>query len=346
MAHKVTLQPSGHSFEVAEGQSILQAGLDSGYSLPYSCRTGICRTCRGTIREGRVDYGMVHPTYLPDSDKAKGYALLCQAQPLTDAVIELRELEGLAGIRVRVVPCRVAKIERPAPDVTILGVRLPMNENMLFLAGQYIDFLLKDGKRRSYSIASKPAAEGVTALELHVRHTPGGAFTDHVFGAMKERDILRFEGPLGTFYLREDSAKPIVMVASGTGFAPIKAMCEAAMEKGMKRPVSLYWGCRARRDLYMLDIPSAWEHPNFRFVPVLSDPTPECRWSGRIGFVHRAVMEDFHDLSGHQVYACGAPVMVDAARADFSAECKLPDEEFFADSFLTEADRAQPRAAP
>ena len=346
MAHKVTLQPSGHSFEVAEGQNILQAGLDSGYSLPYSCRTGICRTCRGTIREGRVDYGMVHPTYLPDSDKAKGYALLCQAQPLTDAVIELRELEGLAGIRVRVVPCRVAKIERPAPDVTMLGVRLPMNENMLFLAGQYIDFLLKDGKRRSYSIASKPAAEGVTALELHVRHTPGGAFTDHVFGAMKERDILRFEGPLGTFYLREDSAKPIVMVASGTGFAPIKAMCEAAMEKGMKRPVSLYWGCRARRDLYMLDIPSAWEHPNFRFVPVLSDPTPECRWSGRIGFVHRAVMEDFPDLSGHQVYACGAPVMVDAARADFSAECKLPDEEFFADSFLTEADRAQPRAAP
>ena len=346
MAHKVTLQPSGHSFEVAEGQNILQAGLDSGYSLPYSCRTGICRTCRGTIREGRVDYGMVHPTYLPDSDKAKGYALLCQAQPLTDAVIELRELEGLAGIRVRVVPCRVAKIERPAPDVTILGVRLPMNENMLFLAGQYIDFLLKDGKRRSYSIASKPAAEGVTALELHVRHTPGGAFTDHVFGAMKERDILRFEGPLGTFYLREDSAKPIVMVASGTGFAPIKAMCEAAMEKGMKRPVSLYWGCRARRDLYMLDIPLAWEHPNFRFVPVLSDPTPECRWSGRIGFVHRAVMEDFPDLSGHQVYACGAPVMVDAARADFSAECKLPDEEFFADSFLTEADRAQPRAAP
>ena len=346
MAHKVTLQPSGHSFEVAEGQNILQAGLDSGYSLPYSCRTGICRTCRGTIREGRVDYGMVHPTYLPDSDKAKGYALLCQAQPLTDAVIELRELEGLAGIRVRVVPCRVAKIERPAPDVTILGVRLPMNENMLFLAGQYIDFLLKDGKRRSYSIASKPAAEGVTALELHVRHTPGGAFTDHVFGAMKERDILRFEGPLGTFYLREDSAKPIVMVASGTGFAPIKAMCEAAMEKGMKRPVSLYWGCRARRDLYMLDIPSAWEHPNFRFVPVLSEPKPEDGWNGRTGFVHVALMADMPDLSGHQVYACGAPVMVDAARADFSAECKLPDEEFFADSFLTEADRAQPRAAP
>jgi CDP-4-dehydro-6-deoxyglucose reductase len=339
MAYRVTLKPSGHSYEVAEGQNILQAGLDAGNSMPYSCRTGVCRTCRGTLREGKVDYGMVHPTYLPDSDKAKGYALLCQAQPLSDVVIEVRELEGLAGIRVRTVPCRVAKIERPAPDVAVLSLRLPMNENMLFLAGQYVDFLLKDGKRRSYSIASKPVPEGVTAIQLHVRHTPGGAFTDHVFNTMKERDILRFEGPLGTFYLREDSDKPIVMVASGTGFAPIKAMCEVALGKGMERPITLYWGCRVKRDLYMLDVPAAWQHPNLRFVPVLSDPTPECQWIGRTGFVHRAVMEDFPDLSGHQVYACGAPVMVDAARADFSAKCGLVAEEFFADSFLTEADR-------
>jgi CDP-4-dehydro-6-deoxyglucose reductase, E3 len=345
MAYRVTLQPSGHSFEVAEGQNILQAGLDAGNCMPYSCRTGTCRTCRGTIQEGKVDYGFVHANYLPDSDKAKGYALLCQAQPLSDVVVEVRELEGLAGIRARVVPCRVAKIDRPAPDVAVLSLRLPMNENMLFLAGQYVDFLLKDGKRRSYSIASKPAPEGVTAIQLHVRHTPGGAFTDHVFSTMKERDILRFEGPLGTFYLRGDSEKPIVMVASGTGFAPIKAMCEVALEKGMKRPITLYWGCRAKRDLYMLDVPSAWQHPDFRFVPVLSDPTPECQWTGRTGFVHRSVMEDFPDLSGYQVYACGAPVMVDAARADFSAKCGLPAEEYFADSFLTEADRMHPAAA-
>jgi len=180
-----------------------------------------------------------------------------------------------------------------------------------------------------------------------VRHTPGGLFTDHVFGTMKERDILRFEGPLGTFYLREDSAKPIIMVASGTGFAPIKAMVGYALEHKMidMRPVSLYWGCRAKRDLYMLETPAAWQHPNFRFVPVLSDATVECDWSGRIGFVHRAVMEDFSDLSGHQVYACGAPVMVEAARTDFVAQRGLPAEEFFADSFLTEADRLQPAAA-
>lgn len=336
---KVTLQPSGHSFDVPEGKNILQAGLDAGFSMPYSCRTGTCKTCRGMIREGRVDYGFTHPNYLPDSDKAKGYALLCQATPLTECVIEVHELEGLAGIKPRLSPCRVTKIDKRAPDVAVVSLRLPSNENMLFLAGQYIDFLLKDGKRRSYSIASKPAPEGVTQLELHIRHTPGGAFTDHVFGPMKEKDILRFEGPLGTFYLREESDKPIVMVASGTGFAPIKAICESMLAKGMKRPVTLYWGCRAKRDLYMLEVPSSWQDANLRFVPVLSDPTPECQWSGRKGFVHRAVMEDFPDLSGHQVYACGAPVMVDAARADFVAKCGLPAEEFLADSFLTEADR-------
>jgi CDP-4-dehydro-6-deoxyglucose reductase len=282
----------------------------------------------------------VHPTYLPDSDKAKGYALLCQARPLSDVVIAVRELEGLAGIRPRVVPCRVEKLAKPAPDVALIGLRLPMNENFRFLAGQYVDILLKDGRRRSYSIANAPKPEGVTALELHIRHTPGGAFTDHVFAALKVRELLRFEGPLGTFYLRDDSHKPIVMVAGGTGFAPLKAMCEQALETGLKRPIALYWGCRTRRDLYLLELPQSWSHPRLRFVPVLSHATPECRWTGRTGFVHRAVMEDFPDLSGHQVYACGAPAMVDAARADFGAECGLPADEFYADSFLTEADKA------
>src|SRR5437016_56614 len=342
MAHRVTLRPSGHSYDVEEGKTVLQAGLDAGYMLPYSCRAGVCRTCRGTIVEGSVDYGAVHATYLPDSDKAKGYALLCQAKPLSDLTVEVREVHG---VRPRIIPCRVERLEKPAPDVAILGLRLPMNENFRFLAGQYIDILLKDAKRRSYSIANPPRPEGVTALQVHVRHTPGGLFTDRVFSTLKERELLRFEGPLGTFFLREESDKPIVMVASGTGFAPIKAMCENALERGMKRPITLYWGCRAKRDLYLLDVPASWKHESLKFIPVLSDPTPECRWTDRTGFVHRAVMRDFPDMSGVQVYACGAPVMVDAARRDFVAQCNLPAEEFFADSFLTEADKAPAAAA-
>jgi CDP-4-dehydro-6-deoxyglucose reductase len=333
MTHRVTLQPSGHSYEVPEGHNVLQAGLDAGFMMPYSCRSGVCRTCRGTVVEGKLDYGAVHPTYLPDSDKAKGYALLCQAKPLSDLVIEVREVKGM---RPRVIPCRVERLEKPAPDVAVIGLRLPMNENFRFLAGQYIDFLLKDGKRRSYSLATKPDPGGVTALEIHVRHTPGGLFTDHVFGKLKVRDLLRFEGPLGSFYLREDSDKPIVMLASGTGFAPIKAICELAFEKKIRRPITLYWGCRLKRDLYQLDVAEKWSAPGFKFVPVLSDE----KWSGRTGFVHRAVMEDFPDMSDVQVYACGAPVVIEAARRDFSAQCKLPLEEFYADSFLTEADKA------
>jgi len=331
MGFTVTLKPSGHTFEVPEGQNVLQAGLGAGHMLPYSCRAGVCRTCRGTILDGKVDYGLVHETYLPDADKAKGYALLCQAKPLSDLVVEVREVQG---VRPRTIPCRVERLEKPAPDVAVIGLRLPMNENFRFLAGQYIDFLLKDGKRRSYSLAVRPDPAGITALEIHVRHTPGGVFTDHVFASLKVRDLLRFEGPLGSFYLREDSNKPIVMLASGTGFAPIKALCEHALEKKISRPITLYWGVRLKRDLYMLDLPRSW--PHVKFIPVLSDET----WDGRMGFVHRAVMEDFPDLSGHQVYACGAPIVVESARRDFSAQCKLPPDEFYADSFLTEADKA------
>ncbi|MDQ5849079.1 MAG: CDP-6-deoxy-delta-3,4-glucoseen reductase [Pseudomonadota bacterium] len=331
MSYRITLKPSGHSYEAEEGKNVLQAGLDAGHMLPYSCRSGVCRTCRGTILDGEVDYGLVHATYLPDSDKAKGYALLCQAKPLSDLVLEVHEVKG---VRPRIIPCRVERLDKPAPDVAVVGLRLPMNENFRFLAGQYVDLLLKDGKRRSYSLATRPDPGGVTALEIHVRHTPGGLFTDHAFGKMKVRDLLRFEGPLGSFYLREDSDKPIVMLASGTGFAPIKAICEYALEKKISRPITLYWGGRVKRDLYMLDVAASW--PHVKFIPVLSDE----KWQGRMGFVHRAVMEDFPDMSGVQVYACGAPIVVESARRDFSAQCRLPADEFYADSFLTEADKA------
>ncbi len=343
MTFQVTLQPSGHQFQVEPDEKILEAGIKAGLSIPYSCRSGVCRSCRGTVLEGEVDFGDVHPTYLPDSDKAKGLALLCSARAKSDLVVEIAELEGLAGIKPGIVPCRVVKIERPSADVAVLDLRLPMNENMRFMAGQYVDFLLKDGKRRSYSIASKPSAEGVSHIELHIRHVPGGHFTDRLFaGEVKEREVMRFEGPLGSFYLREDSNKPIIFLASGTGFAPIKAMIEHAVARGSQRPMQLYWGCRKPADLYMAALPEQWarEVPGFRYVPVLSEVSAQDGWQGRTGLVHQAVMADHPDLSGHEVYACGVPVMVDAAQRDFLAQCGLPEDAFFADSFLDESSKA------
>ena len=344
MAFRVTLEPSGHSFEAAEGRNVLRSALESGFNLPYSCRAGGCSTCKARIVAGSVDHALSSDTYLPQSLRDEGFALLCQAKPLSDLTVAVEELT-LHLAQPNIVPCRVKQIRKLAPDVVALHLRTPYNDNMLFAAGQYIDFLLEGDKRRSYSIANAPMLEGgMMDLEIHIRHTPGGLFTDRVFTKLKTNEVLRFEGPLGTFYLREDTTKPIIFLAGGTGFGPIKAIVEYALRRNVSaaRPIALYWGCRSKQDLYMPDLPQQWadETPNFRFVPVLSDALSEDNWTGRTGFVHRAVLGDFPDLSGHQVYACGAPVMVDAARRDFTAQADLPAAEFFADSFLTEAELA------
>jgi CDP-4-dehydro-6-deoxyglucose reductase, E3 len=332
---KVKVQPSGHEFDVDEGESVLTAALRQHLVLPYGCRNGACGSCKGRILEGRVDYGVYQRKALTEEEKAQGKALFCQAKPLTELVIEARTIGAARDIPIRTLPCRVQKMERLADDVIVLHLRLPANERLQFLAGQYLEFLLKDGSRRSFSMGNAPHDDEL--IQLHVRHVAGGQFTDHVFGKMKERDILRLEAPLGTFFLREDSAKPIVFVASGTGFAPIKSIIEHALHKGVARPMVLYWGGRRPKDLYMDALARRWP---IQYIPVVSDALPEDRWAGRTGFVHRAVMEDFPDLSAHQVYACGVPVMVDAAKRDFTQQCRLPEEEFFADSFTTQADLA------
>ena len=338
--HRVTVLPAKVEFEVEDGESVLIAALRQGYILPYGCKSGACSSCKGKVLEGRVDYGVYQKKALPDFEREQGKALFCQAKPLTDLVIEARTVGAAKGIQIKTLPCRIQKMERVADDVMVLHLKLPANERLIFLAGQFIEFLLRDGSRRSFSMGNPP--HNAEVLELHVRHVAGGQFTDQVFGKMKERDILRFEGPLGTFFLREDSAKPIVFVASGTGFAPIKAIIEQAFHAGIGRSMTLYWGGRRPRDLYMNEIVQRWvaERPDFRYVPVISDALAEDAWTGRSGFVHRAVMEDFPDLSAHQVYACGVPIMVDSARRDFIAHCKLPEDEFYADSFTTQADVA------
>ena len=343
MPFEVVLQPSGKRFMVQEGSTILKAGHDADIPLPYSCRAGACRTCRGLILEGEVDYGHVHPTYLPIEEREQGYALLCQAQPLSNLVVEVQELDIMGSIRARVCPARVMEMRRVTPDVMVIRLKLPMNEDVQFLAGQFVEFVLSNGERRAYSIASAPSISGVTSIELHVRHTPGGLFTDYVFDGMQVHDLVRMEVPLGTFFLREDSDKPLVLLASGTGFAPMKSILEYARQKQISRPMTLYWGGRTRADLYEMDWVERYAAANagFQFVPVLSEASPACGWNGRTGFAHVAVMEDLPDLSRHQVYACGAPIVVESAKRDFAAQCGLPLQEFFADSFLDAGDRAR-----
>ena len=331
MSHKATLRPGNHVFAVEDNETILDAALREGHVIAYGCRNGACGTCKGTVLDGRVEYGSHQSSALTDAEKRQGYALFCQARPLTDIVIETREVNAAGGIQIKTLPCRVQKLELAAGDVMTLELKLPASERLQFLAGQYIDIILKDGTRRSLSMANAPHDDAF--LQLHLRNY-GGPFSRHVFNTMKVRDILRFEGPFGTFFLR-DSAKPIVLVASGTGFAPIKSIIEHAFHTGVKRPLQLYWGARKRADLYMDALPAKWvnEHSNFNYVPVLSEAPASDNWNGRTGLVHQAVMQDLPDLRDYQVYACGAPAMVEAAHRDFITQCGLPDEEFFSDSF-------------
>lgn len=344
MTHSVTVQPSGKQFEVTADELVLEAALRQGVVIPYGCKNGACGSCKAKVLAGEFEQENYSPAALREEERARGLALMCRTRPKTDLTIEARVI--LAGeIQIRKMPCRVASMKKVAPDVIIVELQVPANEKLQFLAGQFIEIILRDGTRRSYSMGSAPHVSD--RIELHLRHMPGGKFTDSVFGvtqpAMKERDILRFEGPMGTFFLREDSDKPMVLLASGTGFAPIKALVEHAAHKDIRRPMTLYWGGRRPHDLYMHELCEQWarDRPNFRYVPVISDALPEDHWTGRDGFVHRAVIADFPDLSGYQVYACGAPIVVDSARADFTSKCGLPEDEFYADSFTTAADLAK-----
>ena len=338
----ITLQPAARQFTVERDEAILPAAIRQGVGLPYGCRDGACGSCKSKLLQGRVIHGAHQLKALSVAEEEAGAILTCCAVPQTDCIVEARSVPGAGEYPVLKLPSRVMSIHKPAPDVAVLRLQLPANQNLQYRAGQYVEFILRDGARRSYSMANAPHNVGSPpSIELHLRHMPGGKFTEHVFSAMKEKDILRMEGPFGSFFLREESNKPIVLLASGTGFAPIKAIIEQLQHKASERPAVLYWGCRRKTDLYQHDWceQQAAQMPNLRYVPVLSEPSAEDEWHGRTGFVHQVVMQDCPDLSGHQVYACGVPVMVESAQRDFIAQCGLPDGEFFADAFTSEADK-------
>jgi CDP-4-dehydro-6-deoxyglucose reductase len=344
----ITIQPSGRSFTAQPGEAILTAGIRAGVGLPYGCKDGACGSCKCKKLEGIVVHGPHQSKALSDEEEANGFVLTCCGVPHSDVVLESRQVTQEGALPIKKMPTRVSLMEKKSADVMLLKLQLPANDTFTFHAGQYVEFILRDGARRSYSMANAPhtlAAGG--GLELHIRHMPGGKFTDPVFTTMKEKEILRVEGPYGSFFLREDSAKPMVLLAAGTGFAPIKAMIEHMQFKGITRPATLYWGGRRPADLYMDEWvkTKVMEMPNLRYVPVVSNALPEDGWTGRTGFVHLAVLEDVSDLSSYQVYACGAPIVVDSAHAAYTTQAGLPEDEFYADSFITEADKAHDASA-
>ena len=331
LVHTVTLKPSGHHFEVAPGETVLEAAQRAGVALPYSCRAGVCGSCKATLLQGRCEYPFNPPVALDASALAHHAVLLCQAVPMSDLLLEAREVPSVEDIVRRQLDMRVDEVWRLAPDV--IGLRLLPHAGqtpMKRLPGQYLDVLLQDGRRRPFSVANVPRADG--AIELHVRHVAGGGFTSWVNDQLRVGDTLRVEGPLGTLVPREDSERPMIFMAGGTGFAPIKAIVEHFIELGTRRPMRLYWGARNEAELYLRELAEGWARavPNLEFQAVVSDPEPAS--SLRHGLVHEAVLEDHPDLSDYDLYMGGPPAMIDASRQRF-LDAGLPEDHLYYDSF-------------
>jgi CDP-4-dehydro-6-deoxyglucose reductase len=335
MAYTVNNRSSGRRFTVNAGETVLDAAIRQGISLSYGCRSGLCGSCQGKVLEGEVHYDGELPPGLNAEEQAEGMALFCSAIPTSDLVIDARELNVMNDIPVRRLPCKVVDMEQLAHDVMRIYLKLPENERLQFMAGQYIEIILKDDRRRAFSLANAPHDD--RQLELHIRNVENGEFTDHVFKGMHVKDILRIEGPMGTFFLREESERPMIFMAGGTGFAPIKGIIEHAFVEGVDRPMYLYWGVRSIHDLYLGDLPQQWQqtHDNFHFIPVLSEP--DNHWQGRTGFVHEAIMEDFDNLGDFEIYAAGPPAMVNAGAEVFPPK-GLSLQHYYSDAFEYAAD--------
>lgn len=330
---EVTIVSSGKTFRVSKGENILVAALRQGVMLPYSCKNGTCGSCKGRIEKGEVRYPFHPPLALEKEDIANGFALMCQAEPTEDLQIQVREIEAVRDIQIRMLPARVVEKDLLADNVVRLRLKLPAAQRLQFLAGQYIDVLLSGGKRRAFSIASCPSLEN--EIELHIRHVEGGDFTGYVFDDLKVKDILRLEGPQGNFFVRNDQPeRPMIMMGGGTGFAPLKSMIENLIEHGDRREIHLYWGARTVSELYLDQLPRMWaiRHEHIHYRTAVSEPDENACAGTFRGLVHKAVIADHDDLSGFDVYMSGPPAMIEAARREF-IEHGVPADRLFYDSF-------------
>jgi len=342
MSLHITILPSGRTFLRHPDETLLASAIRQEIGLPYACRDGACGACRCRKLEGQVCMDGYQPRALSEADVAQNYILTCRARPQTDIVLQARQVAG--GFPIKKMPVRVLRMQRKSHDVMQISMQLPGNATLDYHAGQFVEFILKDGSRRSYSMANAPhiwPEPNLPSIELHVRHLKGGKFSGYVFNGMKEKEILRIEGPFGSFFLREESTAPIIFLATGTGFAPIKAIIEHMQFRNISRETTLYWGGRQQEDLYMHEwvAEKCRQMPNFNFVQVLSGNTPEDNENRHIGYAHHAVLSDYENLENCQVYACGSPIMVEMARNDFITKADLPSEEFYADAFVNESDK-------
>lgn len=327
MTYRVTVSASDASFACDEGESVLDAAERAGYAIPYSCRKGVCSTCEGGLRSGRANvrgHGSV-------SGPVDG-VLLCQARPTSDVEIAPKRIERRERPIRRTLSATVFRTAEPAPDVTIVQLRFPSGVRVKFRAGQYLRVLMPDGDSRNYSMANPPKEND--GAQLHIRRIPGGRFSEGVAAQLAKGDKLRIDLPYGEFVFNQDSDRPAILLATGTGFAPVKSLVEDQIRRASDRPVHLYWGARHREDLYLSDLPQKWSAtlPWFSYTPVLSRPAAD--WDGRTGFVQHFALADYPDLSGHEVYACGSPEMIEAAREILVSAGGLGPENFLSDAFV------------
>ena len=337
MSFLVSIADNDIAFDCAEQETVLDAAERAGYSIPYSCRKGVCLTCAGALVSGQAILRGRGSCVGPAND-----VLLCQARPQSDLVVAPKRIRPANIAERKTFTVKVRKIDRPAADVAVLHLRLPIGRRAIFQAGQYLRVVMADGDSRNFSLANPPHKND--DLELHIRHVPGGKFSEGVLAHLTKASMLKVELPYGEFALSNTADRQAILIATGTGFAPIKSMIEDVIRRGGRRPIHLYWGANRESDLYMSELLTKWSdhHAWFRYTPVVSSPGPA--WSGRTGFVHEAVKADYPAMSALEVYACGAPAMIDAARRDFLREGGLPQEAFFSDAFVpTGDDGAAPR---
>ena len=333
MSHNIHNQYNDTSFTTEIDETILQAALRNGHLYPYGCQAGACGTCKSKVLKGRVEHLSRDPKVLSDEELADGLCLTCQAVPQGDIEIAVKEVAKVKEIEIVRMPTRVREKNLLADDVVQLFLSVPKSQPFDFLPGQYLNILLKNGKERSFSIANTPAKINSEGLELHIRVVPDGHYSPQVLESIAVKDIIRIQAPFGTYFLRKDEDLPIIMVAGGTGFAPIKALIEDAIEADFKQPITLYWGARAQADLYQNELAQEWASSvdNFTYIPVLSEEDEGSRWAGERGFVHEAIMRNHADLAQHSIYASGPPVMIDALQKN------LPENGLNPDTFYTDA---------